>query len=75
MNGADFVCTGMFDFQIVENINQANDIPADLPERQRRWFLAKPSPLLYNNELPVVRQVITRLLYGFLCWLLYLRPR
>lgn len=37
-NGADFVCTGMFDFQIVENINLANDILADLPKRQRRWF-------------------------------------
>ena len=37
-NGADFICVGMFDFQVVENINTANKILADLKKREREWF-------------------------------------
>jgi len=37
-HGADFICVGMFDFQIVENVNTTLDILADLPERKRAWF-------------------------------------
>ena len=36
--GADFVCVGMFDFQIVENTNVAIDILNNLPKRKRDWF-------------------------------------
>ena len=37
-NGADMICVGMFDYQLVENVNQCLDILADLPKRQRPWF-------------------------------------
>jgi hypothetical protein len=37
-NGADFICVGMFDFQIVENVNTACQILADLTNRQRKWY-------------------------------------
>ena len=37
-NGADFVCVGMFDFQIVNNVNVAIDILKNLPNRKREWF-------------------------------------
>jgi len=37
-NGADFICVGMFDFQIVDDVNLTIDILGDLPNRQRRWF-------------------------------------
>ena len=37
-NGADFICVGMFDFQIVDDVNLTIDILNDLPNRQRRWF-------------------------------------
>jgi uncharacterized membrane protein YphA (DoxX/SURF4 family) len=37
-NGADFVCVGMFDFQIVNNVNVAIDILNNLPNRKREWF-------------------------------------
>jgi uncharacterized membrane protein YphA (DoxX/SURF4 family) len=37
-NGADFICVGMFDFQIVDDVNLTIDILNDLPNRQRKWF-------------------------------------
>jgi len=36
-NGADFICAGMYDFQIVEDINIANDILNGKLERKREW--------------------------------------
>lgn len=35
-NGADFICVGMFDFQLVDNINITLDILKDL-KREREW--------------------------------------
>ena len=36
--GADFVCCGMYDYQVVEDVNIANDVFKDgLPERVRPW--------------------------------------
>ena len=37
-NGADFICVGMFDFQIVENVNTTIDILNSLKNRKREWF-------------------------------------
>ena len=37
-NGADFICVGMFDFQIVDDVNLTIDILNDLPNRPRKWF-------------------------------------
>jgi len=37
-NGADFICVGMFDFQIVHDVNYTIDILNDLPKRQRGWY-------------------------------------
>ena len=37
-NGADFACVGMFDFQIVENVNILNDVLQNLGERKRPWY-------------------------------------
>lgn len=37
-NGADFICVGMFDFQVVENVNLVIDILNKLEGRQREWF-------------------------------------
>lgn len=37
-NGADFICVGMFDFQIIDDINIAGEILADLKNRQRQWY-------------------------------------
>ncbi|HLN21902.1 MAG TPA: hypothetical protein VK213_12490 [Bacteroidales bacterium] len=37
-NGADFVCVGMFDFQVIENANTLTTILGDLGKRQREWF-------------------------------------
>ena len=37
-NGADFVCVGMFDFQIVDNANIVNDILHKMNERTRPWL-------------------------------------
>jgi uncharacterized membrane protein YphA (DoxX/SURF4 family) len=34
-NGADFVCAGMYDFQMVEDANIATDILADMTERDQ----------------------------------------
>ena len=40
-NGADFICVGMFDFQIVEDVNICIDVLNDINEknsRQRTWM-------------------------------------
>jgi hypothetical protein len=36
-NGADFICVGMFDFQVVNDVNIALDVLDDLPKRTRKW--------------------------------------
>ncbi len=36
-NGADFVCAGMFDFQVRENVLLAKDILSATADRQRPW--------------------------------------
>jgi uncharacterized membrane protein YphA (DoxX/SURF4 family) len=36
--GADFICVGMFDFQVVSNVNTAIDVLANLKDRKREWF-------------------------------------
>lgn len=36
-NGADFLCVGMYDFQVVENVNLFLDVYANLGERRRPW--------------------------------------
>ena len=43
-NGADAICVGMFDFQMVENVNLVNKIFAKgLPARTRKWNEAQLS--------------------------------
>jgi hypothetical protein len=37
-NGADFVCMGMYDFQIVEDVNIALNTLSQVNERQRPWM-------------------------------------
>lgn len=37
-NGADFVCLGMYDFQIVEDVNIALEVLPKSKERQRQWM-------------------------------------
>lgn len=37
-NGADFICVGMFDFQVVDNVNTATEILGTLGNRERKWF-------------------------------------
>ena len=37
-NGADFICVGMFDFQVVNNVNITNNILTNLEGRTRNWF-------------------------------------
>jgi uncharacterized membrane protein YphA (DoxX/SURF4 family) len=37
-HGADFICVGMYDFQIVEDVNIALDVLAQPLERKRRWL-------------------------------------
>ncbi len=37
-NGADFVCLGMFDFQVIKDINICLDVLADLGKRQREFY-------------------------------------
>jgi hypothetical protein len=38
-NGADFICVGMYDFQIVEDVNIALTALGDAQERARRWIV------------------------------------
>ncbi|MEN8202155.1 MAG: DoxX family membrane protein [Bacteroidota bacterium] len=37
-NGADFVCVGMFDFQVVEDVNITIDTLNNLQGRTREWY-------------------------------------
>jgi hypothetical protein len=37
-NGADFVCAGMFDFQLVDDVNITIDVLNNLQGRQREWY-------------------------------------
>jgi uncharacterized membrane protein YphA (DoxX/SURF4 family) len=37
-NGADFICVGMFDFQVVEDVNIASDVLSSLKGRVRPWY-------------------------------------
>lgn len=37
-NGADFICVGMFDFQVIDNVNTACETLASLNNRERAWF-------------------------------------
>lgn len=37
-NGADFICVGMFDFQIVKDVNICIDTINNLSDRQREWY-------------------------------------
>lgn len=37
-NGADFICAGMYDFQMVEDVNYASDILNSEIRRKRRWM-------------------------------------
>ncbi len=37
-NGADFICVGMFDFQIVNNVNVCINLLGNLGNRQREWY-------------------------------------
>ncbi len=37
-NGADFICVGMFDFQVVENVNTTLDVLNGKLNRTRPWY-------------------------------------
>ncbi len=37
-NGADFLCAGMFDFQIVQNANIVLGVLGSKLNRQRKWY-------------------------------------
>ena len=37
-NGADFICVGMFDWQVVENVNTAISVLESKLNRERKWF-------------------------------------
>jgi uncharacterized membrane protein YphA (DoxX/SURF4 family) len=37
-NGADFICVGMYDFQIVDDVNLALEVLPDCMQRDRRWI-------------------------------------
>lgn len=37
-NGADFICVGMFDFQVVNNVNRTIDVLKKLQGRKRKWY-------------------------------------
>jgi hypothetical protein len=38
-NGADFICAGMYDFQMVEDVNITNDILMAGVKRKRHWLV------------------------------------
>lgn len=37
-NGADFICVGMFDFQVVNDVNITIDVLKNLKDRKREWY-------------------------------------
>jgi hypothetical protein len=37
-NGADFICVGMFDFQVVDDVNICIDTLNNLKNRKRAWY-------------------------------------
>ena len=37
-NGADFVCVGMFDYQVVDDVNTAVNVLDQLSGRERSWY-------------------------------------
>jgi hypothetical protein len=37
-NGADFICVGMFDFQVVNDVNICLDVLQNLSNRKREWY-------------------------------------
>ncbi len=37
-NGADFICVGMFDFQLVDDVNVCIDVLNNLKNRKREWY-------------------------------------
>jgi uncharacterized membrane protein YphA (DoxX/SURF4 family)/phosphoheptose isomerase len=37
-NGADFICVGMFDFQIVDDVNITLDVLGKVGNRPRQWY-------------------------------------
>ncbi|MGE5406111.1 MAG: hypothetical protein ACM3NR_00255 [Methanosarcina sp.] len=37
-NGADFICVGMFDFQITNNVNSVIKVLGDIGKREREWY-------------------------------------
>jgi hypothetical protein len=37
-NGADFICVGMYDFQVVNDVNITIDILGSLGKRERPWY-------------------------------------
>ncbi|MDR1172929.1 MAG: DoxX family membrane protein [Bacteroidales bacterium] len=37
-NGADFICVGMFDFQVVDDVNICIDTLQNLQNRKREWY-------------------------------------
>ncbi|MCU0408416.1 MAG: DoxX family protein [Bacteroidales bacterium] len=37
-SGADFVCLGMFDFQVIENANIASSLLSSPLQRERQWY-------------------------------------
>ena len=37
-NGADFICVGMFDFQVVNDVNVCIDTLKKLKNRKREWY-------------------------------------
>jgi uncharacterized membrane protein YphA (DoxX/SURF4 family) len=38
VNGADFICVGMFDFQVVDDVNTTIDVLSNLSGRKRDWY-------------------------------------
>jgi hypothetical protein len=37
-NGADFICVGMFDFQVTNNVKSAIKVLGDIKNRERKWY-------------------------------------